>query len=211
MTRSTNARGSILVFLPMFILVGFASAGDPAQTEKTSNLPSCPVMGEPVDFSLQTDTEDGPVYFCCKRCIKKYQEKPAEFAKEVAGQRDALKDLPRTQISCPVTGKPISPKAFVDVGGRKIFGCGRKCVVKIAADMDKYEGKTESFTYQTKCPVMGVDIDPAVSLAVDGGSRVYFCCKKCVKAFEDNPAKYTPNLDAQGYGALARTIVQQTK
>ncbi len=45
-----------------------------------SKLPNCPVMGETISFDVKADTTDGPVYFCCKMCIKKYGKDPSKYA-----------------------------------------------------------------------------------------------------------------------------------
>ncbi|MFQ5495237.1 MAG: hypothetical protein ACE5EX_07625, partial [Phycisphaerae bacterium] len=50
-------------------LISVAAAGEP-------KLPNCPIMGESVDFSVSTMTDDGPVYFCCPGCIKKFKKNP---------------------------------------------------------------------------------------------------------------------------------------
>src|SRR5690554_6927351 len=70
-------------------------------------LPQCPVMDESVDPSLKLATDDGPVYFCCARCVEKFNEHPDRFAERVAKQREALKDLPKVQVICPVSHEPI--------------------------------------------------------------------------------------------------------
>jgi len=50
---------------------------------------------------------------------------------------------------------------------------------------------------QTKCPVMGWDIDK--SKFVDyKGSRVYFCCASCPEEFKKNPEKYMKKLKDSG-------------
>ena len=38
----------------------------------------------------------------------------------------------------------------------------------------------EAAIINTKCPIMGEDIDPAVSVAYKG-QRVAFCCKECIE------------------------------
>ena len=47
-----------------------------------------------------------------------------------------------------------------------------------------------------KCPVSGGAIDKSVS-ADYKGKKVYFCCAKCVKAFEDDTAKYAAKANLQ--------------
>lgn len=188
-----------------------ATAGEPEKSDGASDFPKCPVMGEQVDFAVSYATNDGPVYFCCKRCIKKYAAAPEKFAQEVAEQRKIVASLPKVQVTCPLTGKPINPKAFVDMGGRKVFACCKRCVAKLARGLDDYAAKiAASYTYQVKCPVKGTDIDPTVSLTVSGDEKVYFCCERCRKAFQKEPAKYAPKLEAQGYATLAMKLEEKT-
>ncbi len=50
---------------------------------------------------------------------------------------------------------------------------------------------------QTKCPVMGWDIDK--SKFVDyKGSRIYFCCAGCPEDFKKDPEKYMKKLKESG-------------
>lgn len=171
----------------------------PQKKDKATALPLCPVMGDPVDFSVKTMTEDGPVYFCCKMCIKKYTKNPERYAKEVAEQRKVLAALPKIQVICPVSGKPVSEKAFIEQGGGKIYFCCKGCVGKYRDDPSRYRARlADSFTYQTKCPVSGERIDPATFTTLKTGQTIYFCCGHCEKKFLNDPAKYSEKLEAQG-------------
>ena len=50
---------------------------------------------------------------------------------------------------------------------------------------------------QTKCPVMGGDVNK--SLYVDAnGKRIYVCCPGCIDAVKANPQKYIKELEAKG-------------
>ncbi len=44
-------------------------------------------------------------------------------------------------------------------------------------------------TTEPMCPVSGHACDPDVTVAFEGGN-VCFCCEKCVKAFEEDTAKF---------------------
>lgn len=46
---------------------------------------------------------------------------------------------------------------------------------------------------QTKCPVMGGDIDPNIYTEYRG-RRVYFCCRQCVGEFAKNPGRFASKL-----------------
>ena len=45
----------------------------------------------------------------------------------------------------------------------------------------------------TICPVMGEPVDKNIFVEYNG-RKIYFCCKDCVKKFEENPEKYLANL-----------------
>ncbi|OQY99843.1 MAG: hypothetical protein B6D36_15875, partial [Planctomycetes bacterium UTPLA1] len=94
---------------------------DPKEEKKSPVLPKCPVMDEPVDFFVKTMTADGPVYFCCKDCIKKFEANPEKYAKQVVEQRKILAKLPKVQVTCPVSGKPIDDKTFIEKEGKKTY------------------------------------------------------------------------------------------
>jgi YHS domain-containing protein len=50
---------------------------------------------------------------------------------------------------------------------------------------------------QTKCPVMGGEVNKAV-YADYQGKRVYFCCPYCIEQFKAAPEKYRKNLHEEG-------------
>lgn len=169
------------------------------EKDKVLGFPECPVMGESIDFSVMVDTKDGPVYFCCNGCIKKYQAKPAKYAKDAAKQRKAVAALPKVQVTCPISGKPTDSKIFVKHQGEKVYFCCDGCSEKFKKEPKKYEAKlADSYTYQTKCPVMGGDIDPTAFSTLPDGRKVFYCCPGCDKPFLKDPAKYAAKLAAQG-------------
>lgn len=171
-----------------------------AKTELAKAEPLCPVMGTAVNFSVSVKTDDGPVFMCCPGCIKKYEASPSSFATKVAAQRKALEGRAKIQVKCPVTGEPIDPDVFVEVGGKKVNLCCMGCAGKYKKNPGAFKtGLANSFTYQTKCPVMGKEIDPSVSTTLANGQSVYFCCKGCVKKLFESPAKYAKALTSQGY------------
>lgn len=162
-------------------------------------LPKCPVMDEPIDFTIRTMTDDGPVYFCCDMCIKKFNENQSRYADKAAKQREMLAKRDRIQVSCPLSGNPIDEKIYVESDGKKVYFCCNGCKGKYAAAPKQYEAKLAgSYTYQTKCPVMGEEIDPTSYQDLPTGQRIYFCCPGCDKKFMKDPAKYAKKLEKQG-------------
>ncbi len=197
--------------LAMLVLFGVASATafaqsqeshsrkDPKEVEKAPVQPKCPVMDEPVDFFVKTMTSDGPVYFCCKGCIKKFEAAPKKYEKQVVEQREALAKLQKIQVTCPVSGKTVDDKVFIEKDGKKTYFCCKSCVGKYEKEPGNYAAQlADSFSYQTKCPVMGEEIDPTAHIKLKTGQTVFFCCPGCDKKFLKDPAKYAPKLEAQG-------------
>lgn len=175
------------------------SRGMAGTQDAQSSLPLCPVMGDPVDFNIKTMTDEGPVYFCCPMCIKKFNENPDKYAEKVARQRKQLHERERIQVTCPVSGEPVDKNVLISRGDEKIYFCCAGCKPKYEADPKKYAAKLEaSYTYQTHCPVMGGKIDPTAFTDLPTGERIYFCCSGCDKKFLTDPAKYAQNLEKQG-------------
>lgn len=161
--------------------------------------PMCPVMDEPVNLALSVSTDDGPVYFCCKGCVSKYQQNPGKYAAKVTMQRKALADRAKVQVTCPVSKEPVDQKVFSETNGKKVYFCCKGCLGKYQGDPAKYAAAlANSYTYQTKCPVMGGDINPKASTTLSTGETIYYCCPGCDKPLRENPAKYNKNLASQG-------------
>lgn len=162
--------------------------------------PKCPVMGEPLNLAVSVATDEGPVFFCCKDCISTYQSNPAKYAAKVAAQRKALADRPKIQVTCPISKEPVDPNVFIESEGRKVFFCCKGCMNKYKADPTKYASAlANSYTFQIQCPVMKEEINPKSFSTAGNGMKIYFCCKGCDRKFFADPAKYAPNLVAQGF------------
>jgi len=171
-------------------------------------LPMCPVMGEPINLAVSFATDEGPVFFCCKDCVSKYQANPAKYATKVAAQRKAMAPRPKVQVTCPVSKEPVDQEVFVESNGKKVYFCCKGCVNKYQGDPNKYASAlANSYTYQTKCPVMGEEIDPKSFTTAANGMNIYFCCKGCDKKFFKDPQKYAPNLVSQGFTVDAKEMM----
>src|SRR5436853_4632611 len=72
------------------LCIGLLSASAEPKHETSAGVPECPVMGEPANLFVKTDTKSGPVYFCCRDCVEKYTANPAKYAKKAEAQRKAL-------------------------------------------------------------------------------------------------------------------------
>ncbi len=170
------------------------------QGDKALTLPECPVMGEPINFAKRVATDDGPAYFCCGRCMEKFQAEPRKYAALVAAQRKALASRPKVQVTCPVSGEAVDQSIFAEYRGQKVYFHSKDGLSKFQKTPKKYvSALANSYTYQTKCPVSGKEIDPAVFSTLASGLKIYFCCQRCNQGFSSKPAEYLPKLAAQGF------------
>lgn len=175
---------------------------EPVAKEKETKtaLPKCPISGEAANLYVSTMTDDGPVYFCCPDCIGKFKANPKDFTDKVAAQRAALRKTPRIQVNCPVSGKAVNKKIFIEQGSQKIYFNSEESKAKYEKNPTEFKASLANcYTYQRKCPVMGGDIDPTAYTELPNKQRVYFCCMDCEPKLLANPDKYAPKLAAQGY------------
>lgn len=180
----------------MVVALAFGAAN---ATAGEKEMPNCPVMDEPINLAVSTPTDDGPVFFCCKGCIKEYNKNSSKFAAKVSSQRKLLAKWDKVQVKCPVTGEAVNPELVTKYNGEKVALCCKRCVSALNSSGGKYKAAlANSYTYQTKCPVSGSAIDPTVSNELPGGETVYFCCGGCSDKFMANPDKYAPKLAEQG-------------
>jgi YHS domain-containing protein len=103
-----------------------------AQQKLTADMPhvqvGCPLCGEPASTQVYLKQESGKLYFCCEKCMAKYNEAPAEHAK-------TLKSIYSVQGTCPICTKPIEPKYHVDfTTDQRIYFCCKECAEKFKAD-----------------------------------------------------------------------------
>ncbi len=127
------------------------------------------------------------------------------FALITAGQGLAAEKKLAPQESCPVLGFKINKEAFVDYEGKRVYFCCPKCREKFNADPAGYLKKMEEEGFtpvetpnsQTKCPVLGGDINKEVFIDCEG-KRIYFCCPGCDKKFKAGPDEYLKKLEEEG-------------
>lgn len=165
-------------------------------------IPACPVGEDegPINLAVRTVLDDGPVFLGCPDCVEKLRANPTMFAVKIAEQRKVLEAWPRIQVTCPVSGETIDKRVFVEYAGAKVYLCGERCKSSFQAAPWKYKVLlAASYSYQTKCPVDGKEIDPAVSTKAPGGETVYFCADTCCDKFDDGPAQYASKLADQGF------------
>lgn len=181
---------------------GLQPAPRMVQLEPGEPPPPCPVTGKPVNFLVRLKEPDGPVYLCCARCIEPYEQEREAYTDLVAMQRQMLAFRQRVQVACPITGNPASKHRYSDLYGHRVYFCAScgHCPDMYEEDPERYEAAlAAAYTYQTRCPIAGRDIDARqfVELQPDG-PRVYFCSARCKRAYKHNPGQYAENLAAQG-------------
>lgn len=178
--------------------------------KEKSPVANCPVMNtETANLAISLPTPEGPVFFCCTDCMPKYKSDPGKYIDKVAAQRKILAQRPKVQVMCPACKEPVDANVSMEVSGQKVFFSSPECMAKYKAEPAKYaEGLANSYTYQTKCPVMGEDIDPKSFATLANGNRIYFCCKGCDKKLFDDPGKYTANLAKQGMNYRPKELVK---
>jgi YHS domain-containing protein len=100
---------------------------------------ACPISGQPVNEKTLVEVGEAKAGFCCEKCLAKYEAADDEHKLAIM-----FADLPKAftrQTMCPVSGKPINPKASVEHQGKKVYFCCENCPKAFAADPAKYESK----------------------------------------------------------------------
>lgn len=86
--------------------------------------------------------------------------------------------------TCPIMGKPISQKLFVDTERGRIYFCCKGCNKKILNDVEtayKTAFPTVRRVANKACPITGVAITKDSPAVVVQGHEVSVCCKECPK------------------------------
>lgn len=112
-----------------------------------------------------------------------------------------------TLDTCPVSGEKLGgkgdPVKFVHEG-REVRFCCAGCVDKFKKDPAGYwskidarmeEEQMERYPLDT-CLISGEELDDSAVDVVANNRLLRFCCDKCAKEFEKEPAKYLAKLDA---------------
>ncbi len=84
-------------------------------------------------------------------------------------------------------------EADVSEAAEKVKTDADKNAKEAEALMAKVQEMIKSASEQTKCPVMGGDIDKSVFTTYKD-KKVYFCCAACIRPFEADSEKYVSKL-----------------
>ncbi|MEW6757421.1 MAG: YHS domain-containing protein [Acidobacteriota bacterium] len=109
------------------------------------------------------------------------------------------------QVACPVSGRAVDKAQHLDWQGQRIYFCCGACPGKFTADPEAYFSKFAADgvvleNVQGVCPVSGEALEERGSFVDFKGRRVFFCCDKCIKEFEKDPAKYLARLPGEQGG-----------
>ena len=103
------------------------------------------------------------------------------------------------QRTCPVTGKAIQEDVFVEQDGLRVYFSSPECPAKFKESPGSYLPAVYKQIYpqtvQVKCLVSGDPVDATRSVDFTG-TRISFCCDKCPKDFDADPAKYLAKMKA---------------
>lgn len=101
------------------------------------------------------------------------------------------------QTICPVSGRPVKPDVSTGYHDFTVNFCSSECIRQFEKSPLTYLPAFYKQVYpqhvQVTCPVMGGEIDLAVSIE-HKGQKIYFCCDGCDKKFKKDSAKYEDGL-----------------
>jgi len=210
-TGNTRLAGMIITFAAVFTIVASTYAQDLSGIK-------CVVNGdENAALNATVDYRDAKVHVCCLSCVETFKANPDEFSTRANHQLVLTGQY--QQVKCPITGDKVDPKMTSNIAGTSIaFSCSA-CMEKVNG-VEGMMGKAEmvfgneafekSFVkVEAAEAAQGIDLSKAKCLMrakqkvsgqhsvsyLDG--KVYFCCPKCSKAFEDDPKKYAVAANQQ--------------
>jgi len=189
-----------------------APAAKPEAEVIAQQLPSyplvkCPVSGEELGGMgkiLDIVHEGHLVRLCCKACVKEFQKDPAKTLKSIEEAVIQQQKPSFPTMKCPVSGEDMGADTVDVVYGTRLVrlcckGCKKGFEKDPAATMAKIDAALiaeQSKTYPLKtCLVSGEPIEGAGFDQLYGVRLTRFCCEKCGKEFQKEPAKYLAALD----------------
>lgn len=212
MTCNIRLTGMIITFAAMFAIVASSHAQDLSGIK-------CVVNGDAnASPDATVDYRDAKVHVCCPKCVKAFMANPDAFATRANHQLVLTGQY--QQAKCPITGGEVDPKVTSNVAGTSVAFCCPNCVKKVdaaeeMADRAKLVFGNEAFEKsfvkaevpaavevvidlaKARCPMRSKQkVSDQHSVSYLEG-EVFFCCPKCVKAFEDAPEEYAVAANQQ--------------
>ena len=180
-------------------------------------LTTCVVSGEALGGGTMAPIdivhEGRLVSFCCKGCTKDFNKDPAAYLAKIDAAVVAAQKAAYPLSTCPVSGEALDEHPIQMVYGTRLVelccaGCKKdfaKTPGKFMQAVDAAYIEALSKTYPlTTCPISGEPLGDKPVKTLHGVQLVEFCCNKCVREFEKNPAPVLEKLAAARGAAPAR-------
>lgn len=178
------------------------AAGKPApQAEKAAEEkkaePLCPVTHQKIDRRYSTAFQGRKVYFASQDAFDSFKKDPQKYLDGVHAQWEAMPQY-RTQVRCPVTGKPIDRQQWVEQGDDVVFFATPEAKEEFTKEPAKFVKKLDSdcYTFQTHCLVCKEEINPTLTIDL-GGRTVFLGCEGCRSTLSGDKEKYEKAFDDQ--------------
>jgi YHS domain-containing protein len=170
-------------------------------------LTDCPISHEALgsmDKPIDLVHEGRLVRLCCKGCIKGFQKEPAKSLAMIDEAVIKAQKPTFPVMKCVISGEDIAGDAIDLVYGTRLVrlcckGCKKGFEKDPAAAMAKIDAALivelkKSYPLDT-CLVSGEKIEGEGFDHLHGVRLTRFCCEKCAKTFDKEPAKYLAALD----------------
>lgn len=142
---------------------------------------------------------DGSVYFCCRRCVKKFEGAPENYT--VQANYQLVLTGQYVQSGCPCTGSEVDDSFKLRVGETDVKFCGGDCMNKVKNAEDEEEMmklifSKENFAKAFRKKEEEIDLSNAKCLLMPDqkasrefwveymNSKLFFCCEQCKNDFE---------------------------
>jgi len=95
------------------------------ELEKRIATATCPVSGDKVKKEFHTLYKGAKLFFSSADTLQTYQSQPGHYYEKANLQLLATKQAKQT--ACPLTGRPLNPKATTNIGGQAVQFCCANC------------------------------------------------------------------------------------
>ena len=205
----------VAVRLLMAVLCATSVGFGASAAAQTIDGIKCIVSGnQNANRDFKTDYAEGEVYFCCQSCKETFVDATAASKKDfvVKANHQLVLTGQYVQSACPVSGSATSLGHRSNVAGVEVAYCCENCQSKIEELADTkakaemvFGGAPFAKSFVKKkidlsavmCPLMQKTPVKAELAAEYGDGEVYLCCPKCVKTFQDTPAKFATAANYQ--------------
>lgn len=108
--------------------------------------------------------------------------------------QDKVEQLHFGNTKCPMTGKDVDSKYWVESGGQKVWFCCKECKAKAKTDpaaavAKAYPADKVIDVKNETCPCLGKPAKEDKTVVFQG-HKVRICCDGCEKKFKEEPNRY---------------------